>query len=72
MNKKNASLMQNMIAKIGHIKNHRDNLSFSNLPHHVASLLPTTVEALHEILQEIHNKLENHSYTYTAILKLSH
>jgi hypothetical protein len=43
MNKKNAAFMQNIIAKIAQIKYHRDNLSFSNLPHSVASLLPTKV-----------------------------
>jgi len=47
MNKKNAAFMQNIIAKIGQIKYHRENLTFANLPLPVSSLLPTTVSALY-------------------------
>lgn len=72
MGKRNSIHMQTLITKIGQIKLNRSELNFRNLPHSLARLLPTSVNSLHAELEELAKKLENHSYSHNAILKMSH
>lgn len=72
MGKKNSMHMQTLVTKIGQIKLNRSELNFRNFPHSVARLLPTSIHALHAELEELAKKLENHSYSHNAILKMSH
>lgn len=72
MSKKNAHNMSILLSKVAQIKSLRKSASFANLAPEMARLVGCSLEGLHAQLIELQRRLEGHSFSHTAILRLSH
>ena len=72
MSKKNYTHLQTLTNKIAQVKLSKQELPILNVPQSITRLVPNTLTSLHLALEELTKKLENHSFTHIAILKITH
>lgn len=72
MSKKNYTHLQTLTNKIAQVKLSKQELPILNVPQSITRLVPNTLTSLHSALEELTKKLENHSFTHIAILKITH